>query len=66
MLFEVFSTVFDMISESIMTTLVLMLSNGWMTIFVKYDIDDGLDLYAPIMMIIMMIHVMFGALTYVD
>jgi hypothetical protein len=63
---NVFSTILDMVSESIMTLLILMLASGWMTSFVKTNEDDYMDLYAPLMMIIMMVHVIFGALTFVD
>ena len=63
---DVFSTIFDMISESIMTLLILMMANGWMSSFVKTNEDDYLDMYLPIMMIIMFVHIVFGILTFVD
>ena len=66
MFLEVMGTILDMVSESIMTLLVLMLANGWMTGFVKNDYDDYLDVWAPIMMVVMVVHVLSGGLTYVD
>lgn len=66
MFLEVMGTILDMVSESIMTLLVLMLANGWMTGFVKNDYDDYLDVWAPIMMVVMLVHVLSGGLTYVD
>ena len=55
-----------MLSECVMTLLVLMLANGWYSRFNRYDIDDGLEIYAPLFMLIVMIHIMFGALGYID
>jgi len=63
---DVFGTIFDMLSECVMTLVVLMLVNGWYTRFKKYDFDDGLEVYAPLFLIVIMIHVLFGALSYVD
>ena len=63
---DVFSLTFDMMSECTMTLLVLMLANGWMTNFVRFDFDDGLEVYAPLYMVVIMVHVMLGALTYID
>ena len=65
-LFDVFGTIFDMLSECTMTLLLLMLANGWMTRYLKFDFDDSLEVYAPLFMLVVMVHVMFGALTYVD
>lgn len=63
---DVFSTILDGVSSSIMTMLILMMANGWMTSFVKTNEDDYLDLYLPLMMIILFVHIVFGALTFVD
>ena len=49
-----------------MTVLVLMLANGWMTRFKKYDIDDAMEIYAPLFLLIILVHCLFGVLTYVD
>mmetsp|Transcript_17692 Transcript_17692/g.29915 ORF Transcript_17692/g.29915 Transcript_17692/m.29915 type:complete len:113 (+) Transcript_17692:823-1161(+) len=63
---DVFSTVIDMLSECTMTLLLLMLANGWMTQYIKFDFDDSLEVYAPLFMLVLMVHVMFGALTFLD
>lgn len=63
---DVFSTILDMISECFMTLVILMLANGWMTKFQNYDMDDGLEIYAPLFFLSLMLHVLFGALSYVD
>jgi len=64
--FDVFGTVFDMLSECVMTLVVLMLANGWYTRFKTYDIDDGLEVYAPLFLLVIMVHILFGALSYID
>ena len=66
MFLDVLGTVFDMLSECVMTLLVLMLANGWYSRFNKYDVDSGLDIYAPLFMLIIMVHIVFGALSYID
>ena len=38
-IFDVFGTIFDMLSECTMTLLLFMLANGWMTRFLKFDFD---------------------------
>lgn len=63
---DVLGTILDMLSECIMTLLVLMLANGWYSRFNKYDLDDGLEIYAPLFMLIILVHIMFGALSYID
>jgi len=44
----------------------LMLANGWMTRFIKYDLEEGFDIYAPLMLLVIMVHLIMGALTVVD
>ena len=66
MVLDVFGTIFDLLSECMMTLVVLMLANGWYTRFKTYDIDDGMETYAPLFLLVIMMHVLFGALGYVD
>ena len=64
--FDVFGTIFDLLSECTMTLVVLMLANGWYTRFKTYDFDDGMETYAPLFLLTIMMHVLFGALSYID
>jgi len=66
LVFDVVGTILDMLSECVMTLLFLMMANGWMTRFKNYDLDDGMEVYAPLFMLVIMVHVMFGALSFVD
>lgn len=63
---DVFGTIFDLLSECTMTLVVLMLANGWYTRFKTYDVDDGMETYAPLFLLVIMMHVLFGALGYID
>ena len=63
---DIFGNVFDMVSEVVMSVLVLMLANGWFTRFKKVDYDDHIEFYGPMMVIVGMIHIMMAALIYVD
>jgi hypothetical protein len=66
MFLNVLGTVFDMLSECVMTLLILMLANGWYSRYKNYDLDDGLEIYAPLFMLVLMIHIVFGALSFID
>ena len=66
MIMDIFGTIQDMVSECVMTLLVLMLANGWYTRFKNYDFEDGLETYAPLFLLVIMVHILFGALTYID
>jgi hypothetical protein len=63
---EVFGTVFDMLSECVMSLLILMLANGWFTRFKNFEFDDGIEIYGPMFVFVVMIHVVFGGFTYID
>ena len=65
-LFDVLGTIIDLISECIMTFVVLMLANGWYTRFKTYDFEDGFFTYSPLLLCIIFMHVIFGSLIYID
>ena len=66
MILDVLGMVFGMLSECIMSMLVLMLANGWMTRFNKIDMDEGMELYVPLFLVVVVIHVSLGAFTYIE
>jgi len=59
-------TILDMIGECVMTLLVLMLANGWYTRFKTFDYDEGLEIYGPLWILVLMVHMIFGAFSYID
>ena len=67
---DLIATVLEMISESFITLLIFMLANGWMTRFSNFgSLDDNIDnfeTYVPAFVLVLMAHLIFGFLTYVD
>jgi hypothetical protein len=43
-----------------------MLANGWLTRFQKFDWDDGMDIYGPLWLFMVIVHIIFGALSFID
>ena len=63
---DISSTVFDMTSECTMTLLVLMLANGWYSRYFDFDYDEGIEVYGPLFLLIIVVHIMFGCFTLID
>ena len=63
---DVLSTIFDMFSECMMTMLIFMMVNGWMTRFTRIDIDEGLEFYVPILILVIFVHVFLAAFSYLE
>lgn len=63
---DVVATILDMMSECVMTMLVMMLTNGWWTRFQKIDMDIGMELYVPIFFLVVFVHVLLGAISFVE
>ena len=66
MVLEVFSQIFSMINECTMVLLLMMIANGWMTKWTKYDFDDSIEVWAPLFLLVLMIHICFAALSFID
>ena len=63
---DVVSTILDMLSECIMTLLIMLLTNGWWTRFQKIDMDIGMELYVPIFLFVVFVHVLLGAISFIE
>ena len=63
---DIISSIFSMINECVMILMLLMIANGWMTKWTKYDFDDGIEIWAPLFLLVLMIHICFAALSYID
>lgn len=63
---DIFGTILELMSECVMTLVILMLANGWYTRFKSYDLDDGMETYAPLFLLVVMVHILYGALSYID
>ena len=62
---EVMATVFEMISESLMTMLLLRLADGWITLKLIQSNKDT-RIYMPLTSFVVAVHIMLGAITYID
>lgn len=54
-----------MINECTMILLLLMIANGWMTKWTKYNMDD-MVWYMPIFGFVLFIHICFASLAFID
>lgn len=64
--FDVLGTILDMVSECVMSLLVLMLANGWYSRFKQYSFDEGFENYSILFMLCLFIHIVFGVFTMID
>ena len=55
-----------MANECVMILLLMMIASGWMTLWTKYDTDDALETYAPLFLLVIMIHICFAALSFIN
>ena len=62
---DVASTMFEMISESMMTMIVIMLANGWMSRNLNSSFDKY-GFYLPLAVLVLCHHIIIGCLTFVD
>ena len=64
---DIGSAVFAMVNECVMILMLLMIANGWMTKWTKYDyLVDGIEMWIPLFLLVVFIHVCFGAMAFVD
>jgi hypothetical protein len=49
-----------------MSALLIMLANGWTLTYQEVELDDTAELYLPIAAMVIMVHVIMSALTFVD
>jgi Rhodopsin-like GPCR transmembrane domain len=55
-----------MLSEITFSALLMMISYGWTLTFNDLDIDNNLDIYLPVGSIVIVVHLVLAAMTYVD
>lgn len=65
-LFDIFSLISYMISEISMASLLMMIAHGWTIIYEDLDIDNNLEIYLPIGAIVVAVHLVLAAMTYLD
>ena len=62
---DVLSTIFEMVADGMMSMLLLMLANGWMTHQLQQD-EETDRVYIPLSIGIFLIHIFTGCLTFID
>ncbi len=65
-LFDIFSLISYMISEIAMSSLLMMIAHGWTIIYEDLDIDNNLEIYLPMGAIVVAVHLVLAAMTYLD
>lgn len=64
--FDIMSLICQMLSEITFSALLMMIAYGWTITFNDLDIDNNLDVYLPVGSIVIVIHLVLAAMTYVD
>mmetsp|Transcript_24566 Transcript_24566/g.30644 ORF Transcript_24566/g.30644 Transcript_24566/m.30644 type:complete len:157 (+) Transcript_24566:663-1133(+) len=63
---DVVSKVSQSLSESTMVLLFFLLASGWKLRYQDIDYDDNLELHLPMTALVLMVHIIIVALTFVD
>ena len=64
--FDIFGMISHMFAEVSMTVLVSMIASGWTLSYKSIDWDNNLDIWIPVGAIVLAIHLILAAMTYVD
>ena len=65
-MYDVIAAMLAMINECLMILLFMMMANGWMTVWVDYDTDETVEIYLPLFLLIVMVHLIFACLAFID
>ena len=49
-----------------MTLLLFSLASGWTITYQDLDFDENMEIYVPVLALVVMIHVLVAALTFID
>lgn len=49
-----------------MSMLLFWLASGWTLTYQDIDLDDNMEIYIPVMALVVMVHVLLAALTFID
>jgi glycerol uptake facilitator-like aquaporin len=64
--FDIMSLICQMLSEITFSSLLMMIAYGWTITFDELDIDNNLDIYLPIGSVVVVVHLVLAAMTYID
>jgi len=63
---DVFSKVLSGFSEVAITMLLIQMAGGWTLTYADIDVDDSLEIYLPMFALVIMVHIVIAALTFID
>ena len=49
-----------------MSMLLFWLASGWTLTYLDIDLDENMEIYIPVMALVVMVHVLLAALTFID
>ncbi|CDW71798.1 integral membrane protein gpr180-like [Stylonychia lemnae] len=65
-IFDIFGLIGCMMSEISVSCLFMMIAHGWTLIYQDLDFDNNLEIYLPVGSIVVAVHLVLAAMTYVD
>jgi len=63
---DIFSMIGNMMSEITISCLLIMIAQGWTITFQEIDVDNNIEFYLPIGSIVLAVHLVLAAMTYID
>jgi len=66
MVLEILSKISQAFSEVCMSMLLFWLASGWTLTYQDIDLDENMEIYIPVMALVVMVHVLLAALTFID
>ena len=64
--FDIFYLIGTIMSEIILSILLMMMAHGWTIVYQDLDFDNNVEFYLPVGAITVAIHMVLAAMTYVD
>lgn len=65
-IFDIFSLISFMMSEITVSSLLMMVAHGWTILYQDLDFDNNLEIYLPVGSIVVAVHLVLAAMTYID
>lgn len=64
--FDIFGIISIMMADISMSTLLIMIASGWTLTFQDIDWDGNIEIYLPVGSLVVAIHLVLAAMTYID
>ena len=63
---DIFGIISNMMADITMSSLLIMIAHGWTITFQDIDWDGNIEIYLPVGSIVIAIHLVLAAMTYID